>query len=82
MKAVLVKLGMSPVGSDFATLYPADWLPVMLDGRLMGYIDPSQAERLVHSLRVLKIQQLGNEFDCVPPKLEIAHLPLKEASDT
>ena len=55
MKSVLVKLGMSPIGSDFAVLYPTDWLPIMLDGRLMGYIDPSHADRFVHSLRVLKI---------------------------
>jgi DNA-directed RNA polymerase I subunit RPA2 len=53
----------------------------MLDGRLMGYIDPTQAERLVHSLRVLKIKQLSNEFDCVPSRLEIAYMAPKPASE-
>jgi hypothetical protein len=34
---------MSPIGTDFGLIYPQKYLPVMLDGRLMGYVDPRLA---------------------------------------
>lgn len=31
---------MHSVQSDFSLIYPYKYLPVMLDGALLGYIDP------------------------------------------
>ena len=46
---------MHPVNSDFGLIYPYRYLPIMLDGALLGYIDPKAAPELVRSLRALKI---------------------------
>ncbi len=58
-KALLASLGMHPVSSDFGLVYPHRYLPVILDGKLLGYVDPKQAPELVRSLRALKIQQIN-----------------------
>jgi DNA-directed RNA polymerase I subunit RPA2 len=49
-------------------IYPADCLPVLLDGRLVGYVQDSEAEQFCYSLRHLKAKE------AVPGLLEIAHL--------
>jgi DNA-directed RNA polymerase I subunit RPA2 len=54
-KNLLNKLGMNSIGSDFGLIYPHKYLPVVLDGRLMGYVDPKIAPHLVKSLRAIKI---------------------------
>ena len=75
-KNLLVKLGMSPVGSDFGIVYPQKYLPVMLDGKLMGYVEPKLAPYLVKSLRAIKIIQnkADDEINCVPKTMEIAFM--------
>lgn len=40
-KTILAELGMHPINSDFNLIYPQKYLPIMLDGVLIGYIDPS-----------------------------------------
>ena len=42
-KALLASLGMHPASSDFGLTYPHRYLPVVLDGVPVGYIDPDQA---------------------------------------
>jgi DNA-directed RNA polymerase I subunit RPA2 len=76
-KELLASLGMHPVSTDFNLVYPYRYLPVMLDGVLMGYIDPKLAPEFVKSLRALKIQQLNTstQYESVPPSLEVAYLP-------
>lgn len=54
-KSLLASLGMNPITSDFGLIYPYMYLPITLDGVLMGYIDPKLAPTLVKSLRALKI---------------------------
>ena len=54
-KNLLVKLGMNPIGSDFGIIYPQKYLPVMLDGKVMGLVNPKLAPFLVKSLRAIKI---------------------------
>lgn len=68
---------MHPVGTDFDLVYPYRYLPVLLNGVLLGYIDPNIAPQLVKSLRALKIQQLNTDakFESVPKTLEVAYLP-------
>jgi DNA-directed RNA polymerase I subunit RPA2 len=43
-KALLASLGMHPVQTDFNLIYPQKHLPVVLDGVVMGYIDPVIAD--------------------------------------
>lgn len=38
-KKLLCSLGMNPIQSDFALIYPQTFLPVLLDGKLLGYVD-------------------------------------------
>ena len=68
---------MHPITSDFGLVYPSNYLPVMLDGILLGYIDNKLADQLVKSLRALKIQQLNSNpmYESVPKTLEVAYLP-------
>jgi|TARA_B110001450_G_C17414365_1_gene397154 hypothetical protein len=54
-KNLLVKLGMSPIGSDFGLIYPQKYLPIVLDGKVMGFVCPKLAPYLVKSLRAIKI---------------------------
>jgi len=56
-RKLLSSLGMNPIGSDFGLIYPNKYMPVVLDGRLMGYVDPKIAPHLVKSLRAIKILQ-------------------------
>ena len=71
---------MNPVGSDFGLIYPYKFLPIMLDGRLMGHIDPKLASDLVKNLRSIKIAQHHTDelYQCVHKTLEIAFLPSNE----
>jgi DNA-directed RNA polymerase I subunit RPA2 len=68
---------MHPISSDFGLIYPYRYLPVTLDGVILGYVDPRQAPELVRSLRALKIQQIdtNNMVASVPKSLEVAYLP-------
>ena len=77
MKKLLTEIGMNPIGSDFGMIYPSNFLPVMLDGKLLGYVDPKIAVQLVSKLRRLKIAQLP-EYDFLPKGLEVAFLPSEE----
>ena len=68
---------MHPISSDFSLIYPYKYLPIMLDGVLLGYVDPKMAPELVRSLRALKIQQNNSieHHESVPKTLEVAYLP-------
>lgn len=75
-KQLLASLGMNSQSSDFNLIYPIEFLPVVLDGILMGYVDPKLAPHLVNQLRMLKIKQnITDELEgTVPMTLEIAYL--------
>jgi len=68
---------MQPINTDFNLLQPVNHLPVMLDGVLLGYLDPKLAADFSNSLRALKIKQdpIDDLFRSVPQTLEIAYLP-------
>jgi len=76
-KALLASIGMHAAQSDFGLIYPHKYLPVTLDGMLLGYIDPKEAPEFVKALRALKIQQLNTTelYESVPTTLEVAYLP-------
>lgn len=72
----MTQLGMQAIQTDFSLVYPIDYLPIMLDGILMGYVDPKLAPHMVERLRYLKIKQnLADEIEgSVPTTLEVAYL--------
>ena len=47
---------MHPISNDLSIIYPPKSLPILLDGRIIGYIEVSTADELVESLRVLKVR--------------------------
>lgn len=47
-------LGMSP-NLDLSIVYPGDYLKIVLDGKVIGMINPKKAQQFVDSLRYLKI---------------------------
>jgi DNA-directed RNA polymerase I subunit RPA2 len=75
-KNLLTSLGMHAQQSDYNLVYPVNFLPVLLDGILMGYVDPKLAPHMVSQLRYLKMKQ--NKTDelesTVPMTLEVAYL--------
>ena len=48
---------MQPTQTDFNVIQPVNFLPVLLDGVLLGYVDPRQANDFSNSLREIKIRQ-------------------------
>lgn len=74
---------MNPIGSDFGLIYPHKYIPVVLDGKLLGYVDPKIAPHLVNSLRAIKIisEKVNDDYKCVPKTLEIAYLAPSETSN-
>ncbi len=67
---------MQPIGSDLGYIYPQSHLPVVLDGKLLGYIDPNKTIKFVKKLREYKINKDSNEeYKCVSKTMEIAFLP-------
>jgi len=70
-RRVLVGLGMQAIQSDFSLVFPQHYLPVILDGVPLGYIEPSLAKEFVKALRALKIQQTSE----LPKTMEVAFLP-------
>ena len=47
-KNLLSSLGMNSQQTDFNLVYPVDYLPVVLDGILLGYVDPKIAPHMVN----------------------------------
>lgn len=46
-KTLLTSLGMHAQQTDYNLVYPINYLPIMLDGILMGYVDPKLAPHMV-----------------------------------
>ena len=82
-KRLLTQMGMNPVGSDLSLINPVNYLPVLLDGQLLGYINPTLAPQLVRSLRGIKMMENRTDelYSCVPKSLEIAFLPSNEINN-
>ena len=76
-KQLLTRLGMQPTQTDFNVIQPINFLPVLLDGVLLGYVDPKFANDFSNSLREIKIRQDTTDelLRSVPQTLEIAYLP-------
>ena len=63
--------------TDFNLVYPVNFLPVVLDGIVLGYVDPKLAKYMVQSLRSIKMMQDKTDdlLRSVPMTLEVAYLP-------
>jgi len=68
---------MQPTQTDFNVIQPISFLPVVLDGVLLGYIDPKLAPDFTNSLRAIKTKQDTTDelLRSVPQTLEVAYLP-------
>jgi len=74
--------------TDFNLVPPHNFLPIMIDGIVLGHVDPAQASAFVDGLRAIKVlQEKSNNklFAVVPTTLEIAYLApgrhTKDAAD-
>jgi len=56
---------------------PINFLPIVLDGVLLGHIEPKLAQDFTNSLREIKIKQdtADELLRSVPQTLEIGYLP-------
>ena len=70
LPALLASLGMEPQPATGAVM-PNDFLPVLLDGRVLGGAPLKLCRRIASTLRQLKV----NGHDAVPESLEVALLP-------
>lgn len=69
---LLLTAGMVPTSSQAGIPFP-DYLPVMLDGCLLGYTRQSIAPALMEKLRELKADP--QKTSAIPDDLETAHIP-------
>ena len=70
---VLGELGMSPAAPSLVMPAPPDYLPVMLDGRVVGAMPAGLATAAVARLRAIKAARLLEE-DRMPPTNDIIEL--------
>ena len=47
MMNLMGSFGMEELKKEMRVVYPANFLPVILDGVLIGYVDPEKAESFV-----------------------------------
>lgn len=69
--SVLSGFGMVVIPPGLARAGPPEYLPVLLDGRVVGHLESSRALSVVTHLRQLKVLQSSE----VPSDLEVAHVP-------
>ncbi|CAK9217456.1 unnamed protein product [Sphagnum troendelagicum] len=72
---VLVQLGMIPAIPALARVAPPTHLTVLLDGRVVGYMETSAIPAAVAHIRHLKVAKVPE----VPADLEVAYVPCTSA---
>ena len=55
LEIVLTTLGMNPISKNINLIHPPDSLHVLLDGKLIGYVELELIDELISSLKYLKI---------------------------
>ena len=73
LEIVLTNLGMNPISKNINIIHPPNSLHVLLDGKLIGYVDSELIDGLISSLKYLKVNQIPDNL--VPEKLEIGYIP-------
>ena len=61
LPAKLASLGMKPVQASI--VYPSDYVTVLLDAEIIGYIPPEAARSFVEQIRYLKVE--GDPAVCI-----------------
>lgn len=85
VRKLLARLGMQAVTSDFNLTFPYNYLPVMFDGILLGYVAPELAGQMVKALRIIKCMPLEQReqddlIEAFPVKAEVAYMaPYKKS---
>jgi DNA-directed RNA polymerase I subunit RPA2 len=79
LKKLLCRLGMQQIGSDFNLVFPHNYLPVLFDGILYGYVAPEIAGQFVKALRIVKCmtQEQREQDDYIasfPERAEVAFM--------
>ena len=64
---------MNPISKNINIIHPPNSLHVLLDGKLIGYVDSELIDGLISSLKYLKVNQIPDNL--VPEKLEIGYIP-------
>lgn len=64
---------MNPITNDLDLVYPSEYYTVMLDGRIIGYIESGLVDGMISSLRKLKVEQ--NKAQLVSKYLELGFVP-------
>mmetsp|Transcript_31722 Transcript_31722/g.48613 ORF Transcript_31722/g.48613 Transcript_31722/m.48613 type:complete len:179 (+) Transcript_31722:1447-1983(+) len=82
-RKLLKSMGMIPVDSTFENVCPSNFLPVLMDGRLLGHLDPKTATKFVTTLRGIKMKEdkMDELHGSVPKTLEIAFMPSTEVEN-
>ena len=73
LEKVLISLGMEPIGPELSLIYPSSFYTVLLDGKVIGYVNPELMPAVIENLRRLKVMQF--EEMLVPRDLEIGLIP-------
>ena len=84
-RTLCAKLGMHPLQTDFNLIQPHTFLPVMLDGIVLGYLEPDVAPIFANALRAIKVKPDAEDelHKTVPMSLEIAYLaPGRHSKDS
>lgn len=55
LEIVLTNLGMNPISKNINIIHPPNSLHVLLDGKLIGYVESELIDGLISSLRYLKV---------------------------
>lgn len=69
--SVLSSLGTVLISPGILRPGPPTYLPVLLDGRVIGHLESSRIPSVVAHIRQLKVSESSE----VPPDLEVAHVP-------
>jgi DNA-directed RNA polymerase I subunit RPA2 len=69
---VCSSLGMLP-NTDLSVVIPSNYIYVVLDGRVIGYVEPEKANDFVRDLRYIKV--MGDAKKPIPATLEIGFIP-------
>ncbi len=77
---LLASMGMEPSGTgvgDGQQIPVFGSIPVCIDGRVIGAVQPAAADRLVQNLRFLKATGGNGSWDTyIDPTMEIAYIPI------
>ena len=55
LEIVLTNLGMNPISKNINIIHPPNSMHILLDGKLIGYVETELIDGLIRSLKYLKV---------------------------